>query len=132
MSKGKLSTPAWVLEGFDSKEEYEKARQKAEPLASSSKSQTKGIKKTQKSKISGASTFTRLKLSKKEEKTFKVRVCPKCKSDNVRVVLTGEEGKGAKDWECLKCKWEGRNIDEKELSEDEFMKYLDDKGEEVA
>ncbi len=101
MPKSKLSTPDWIKEGYDSPEEYAKA---------------KGIK----------SKF------KKEEKTFKVRVCPKCKSDNVRVVLTGEEGKGAKDWECLKCKWEGRNIDEKELSEDEFMKYLDDKGEEVA
>ena len=33
------------------------------------------------------------------------------------VVLTGEEGKGAKEWECKKCKWTGKNIDEKELTE---------------
>jgi hypothetical protein len=69
---------------------------------------------------------------KAEEKTFKVRRCPKCKSDNVNVVLTGEEGKGAKEWECRKCKWIGKNINEEELTEDEFMKYLDEKGEEVS
>jgi len=28
MAKNKLSTPAWVLEGYDSPEEYEKARGK--------------------------------------------------------------------------------------------------------
>jgi ribosomal protein L37AE/L43A len=69
---------------------------------------------------------------KKEEKTFKVRKCPKCGSDQVNVVLTGEEGKGTKEWECRKCKWVGKNIKEDELTEDEFMKYLDEKGESVA
>jgi hypothetical protein len=69
---------------------------------------------------------------KSDEKTFKIRICPKCKSDDVAVVLTGEEGKGTKEWECKKCKWVGKNIDEKELTEDEFMEYLDEKGEEVA
>ncbi len=100
MAKSKLSTPAWILEGYDSPAAYAKA---------------KGIKK-----------------EKKSEKTFKIRVCPKCKSDNVCVVLTGEEGKGAKSWECKKCKWVGTDIDEKELTEEEFMKYLDEKGKEVA
>jgi hypothetical protein len=115
MKQGKLSTPAWILEGYDSPAAYAKARQKAEPLATSStSSQSKGIKK-----------------EKKSEKNFKIRVCPKCKSDNVCVVLTGEEGKGAKSWECKKCKWVGTDIDEKELTEEEFMKYLDDKGEEI-
>jgi len=99
---GKLSTPDWIREGFDSKDAYEKS---------------KGIKK---------------KKQGKEGKTFKVRECPKCHSDEVSVVLTGEEGKGAREWECRKCKWVGKNIDEKELSEDEFMKYLDEKGEDVA
>ena len=99
--KNKLSTPAWILEGYDSPAEYEKSR---------------GIKKA---KI-------------KNEKTFRLRVCPKCGSDEVGVVLTGEEGKGAKEWECRKCKWTGKNIEDKELNEDEFMKYLDEKGEEVA
>ena len=70
--------------------------------------------------------------AKKEGKTFKIRECPKCKSDNVMVVLTGEEGRSKGEWECKKCKWVGKNIVEKELTEDEFMVYLDEKGEEVA
>jgi hypothetical protein len=74
------------------------------------------------------------KPEKKKEagKTFKVRKCPKCGSDNVNVVLTGEEGKGAKEWECRKCKWAGKDIKESELTEEEFMKYLDERGEEVS
>lgn len=84
----------------------------------------------------------------KDSKTFKIRECPKCKNDDVCVVLTGEEGsdedeplatssansqtKGKGEWECRKCKWTGKNIVEKELNEEEFMKYLDEKGEEVA
>lgn len=69
---------------------------------------------------------------KKEGKTFKIRRCPKCDSDNVVVLLTGEEGKGRGEWECKKCKWIGKNIKEEELNEDDFMKYLDEKGEEVS
>jgi len=69
---------------------------------------------------------------KKEEKTFKIKECPKCKSDDVGVMITGEECKGGKcDWECRKCKWRGANIIEKELTEDEFMKYLDEKNVEL-
>ncbi len=74
------------------------------------------------------------KTKKTKERTFKIRECPKCKSDDVGVVLSesdSEEG-GGKEWECRKCKWKGRDIKEKELTEDEFMKYLDDRGEEVA
>ncbi len=92
-----MKTPDWILEGFDSKADWEKA---------------KGIK-----------------TKKKSGKTFKVRRCPKCNSDEVGVVV-GQEKKG--DWECKKCKWMGVGINEEELSEEEFMKYLDDKGEEVA
>jgi Zn-finger protein len=69
---------------------------------------------------------------KKEGKTFKIKECPKCHNDEVKVVLTGEEGKGTRAWECKKCKWTGRNIIEKELNEEELMKYLDEKGEEIA
>ncbi len=98
--KSKLSTPAWIMEGYDSPEEYEKA---------------KGIKK-----------------DKKKGKTFKVKICPKCGSDEVGVQLVGEEGKAARNWECRKCKWVGSNVKEKELSEEEFMEYLDSKGEDVA
>jgi hypothetical protein len=98
--KGKLSTPNWIKEGYDSPEEYNKA---------------KGVDK-----------------KKKEGKTFKIRRCLKCNSDEVRIVLGGEEGRGSKGWDCLKCKWTGKNVKEEELNEDEFMEYLDSKGEEVA
>ena len=73
-----------------------------------------------------------IKTKKKPRKTFKLKRCPKCESDEVSVVVGGEEGKGSKGWECKKCKWTGKDIKEDELSEDEFMKYLDDKGEEVS
>ena len=98
--KEKLKTPDWVLEGYDSEEEYNKA---------------KGIKS-----------------KKKSGKTFNLKRCPECNGDNVGVVLGGEEGKGSKGWECHKCGWKGRDIKEEELNENEFMKYLDDKGEEVS
>ena len=98
--KTKLATPEWILEGYDSEEEYNKA---------------KGISS-----------------KKKSGKTFKIRECPKCGSDDVGVIIGGEEGKGAKEWECHKCKWKGYDIKEKELTEDEFMKYLDERGEKVA
>ena len=64
---------------------------------------------------------------KKDGKTFNVRKCPKCESDNVAVVI-GKLGM----WECKKCGWKGVDVKEEELTEDEFMKYLDEKGEEVA
>jgi len=99
--KTKLSTPAWILEGYDSPEEHNKSR---------------GISK--KKKIEG--------------KTFKIRACPKCGNDEIKVVLGKEEGKGTGDWECKKCGWAGQDIIKKELGEDEMMKYLDEKGEEVA
>ena len=72
-------------------------------------------------------------VKKKETgKTFKIRKCPKCGSDKVNVMLTGEEGRGTSEWECKKCKWHGKDIEEQELSEEQFMKYLDEKGVEVA
>ena len=74
-------------------------------------------------------------ISKKKKttgKVFKIRKCPKCGSDKVSVLLNGEEGKSAKDWECKDCGWKGKNIEEEELNEEEFMKYLDEKGEDVA
>ena len=100
--KSKMQTPDWILEGFDSEEEYEKS---------------KGVKK-----------------KTKEGKIFKLRRCPKCNSDEVGVVISGSDSEtgGGKDWECRKCPWKGKNIKEEELTEDEFMKYLDDKGEEIA
>jgi hypothetical protein len=101
MSKQKkLATPQWILDGYDSKEEYDKAQGK--------------------------------KSSKKSGKIFKIKVCPECDSDDVGVVLVGEEGKSARDWECRSCGWQGEDIVEKELSEEELMEHLDKKGEEIA
>jgi len=99
VKKSKLSTPNWITEGYDSKEDYEKA---------------KGLSN------SGM---------QKKEKTFKLRRCPKCNSSNVNVIV-GAEVLGK--WECKKCNWKGKDIKEEELGEDEFMKFLDEKGEEVA
>jgi hypothetical protein len=107
-AKSKLKTPDWILEGYDSPAAYAKA---------------KG------GKAAG---------EKKEEKVkkVKIKVCPKCGSYDVGVALSNldfeEESNTGKQWECKKCKWKGENIKEKELSEDEFMKYLDEKGEDVA
>lgn len=103
--KGKLSTPEWILEGYDSKADWEKAQGK----------------KSEK---------------KKAGKKFKIKKCPKCGSDDVGVVLSGsdseETGNTGKDWECRECKWQGRNPSEEELTEDEFMEYLDKKEEREA
>lgn len=62
---------------------------------------------------------------KKQEKKFKVKKCPECGSTEVAIVLVGEEGKSADNWECKACKWKGRNIEEKELTEDEFLEHLE-------
>ncbi|MAH03174.1 hypothetical protein CMI39_00090 [Candidatus Pacearchaeota archaeon] len=66
-------------------------------------------------------------MKTKKEKTFKIRKCPKCSNEDVGVVI-GENGV----WECHKCKWKGRDIKEEELTEEEFMKHLDEKGEEIS
>lgn len=103
--KGKLSTPDWILEGYDSPAEYAKAH--------------------------GQKT-----AEKEKGKTFKIKVCPKCGSYDVAIKLSNldfeEESNTGKQWECKKCKWVGETVKEKVLSEDDFMKYLDEKGEEVA
>ncbi len=102
--KKKLATPEWILEGYDSPEAYAKA---------------KGV---------GG--------KKKAGKTFKIRECPKCGSDEVGLVLSNsdaeEDSNTGKSWECRKCGWVGSEVNEKELTEDELMKYLDEKEEEVA
>jgi len=97
VKKEKLSTPAWILEGYDSPAEYNKA---------------KGIDN-----------------KKKTGKTFKIRKCPKCNSFDM-VVVTGEEAVGL--WRCGKCGWEGKDVEWEELTEEEFMKYIDEKGEGVV
>jgi ribosomal protein L37AE/L43A len=68
------------------------------------------------------------KPEKKTQKIFKIRKCPECGSDDVGVVV-GEDAKGM--WECKSCEWKGTDVQKQELNEDEMMKYLDEKGEEV-
>ena len=116
MTKNKLLTPAWILEGYDSPVEYEKAMQKNKSSTSSKQSDD---------------SSTKGKIEIKNVKTFKVRKCPKCGSDEVGVILVGE-GKKADNWECRKCDWEGKDIKEKELIEEEFIKYMNEKREGVA
>jgi len=123
MAKSKeMKTPNWILEGYDSKADYE--RQKNKSSTSSKQSNDSSTK---------AKGIT---SEKKASKTFKVRECPKCKSDEVGLVLSNsdseEESNTGKQWECKKCGWTGTDIVEKELTEDELMEYLDKKGEEVS
>jgi len=92
VNKNKLKTPEWILEGYDSKEEYEKS---------------KGISK------------------KSKEKIFRIRLCPKCGSDDVKVVLGNEEGRGNGEWECFKCKWKGVDVKIKEVKEKDFLNFLE-------
>jgi len=103
--KSKLSTPDWIREGYNSKADWEKK---------------KGIKNKKKA----------------EGKKFKIRKCPKCGSTDVGLVLSNsdseEAGNTGKQWQCHKCKWTGGDIEEEDLTEEEFMKYLDEKGEKVA
>ncbi|MFH1608183.1 MAG: hypothetical protein ABIA78_03545 [archaeon] len=102
--KNKLATPDWIIEGYDSKADYEKARQKEDKPSASSK------------QSSGA-------------KTFKIRECPECGSDDVGIVLSGRDAEqgGGNEWECHKCKWKGSDIIKRELTEDELMKYMVEK-----
>ncbi|MFH1889937.1 MAG: hypothetical protein ABIJ58_03620 [Nanoarchaeota archaeon] len=97
MAKGKLSTPDWIKEGFDSKADWEKAQGKKSS-------------------------------SKKAGKTFKVKVCPKCDGNDVKVVIDGKENGSAKDWECKSCSWTGKGVKEKEMNEDEFIEYIEKMG----
>ena len=91
---GKLTMPGWIKEGYDSKEDWEKANGK---------------------KTAG----------KKVGKIYRVKKCPECGSTEVSVVLLGEEGRRVNEWECKACKWKGRDIDDKELNEDEFLEHLE-------
>jgi len=105
---GKLSTPDWIKEGYDSPQEYNKVN---------------GVKTVTPKKT----VDSKGKTVKSGGKTYKVKICPKCSSSDVGVVLRGEEGKRADEWECRKCKWTGRNISEKELNEDDFLKLMGEK-----
>lgn len=73
------------------------------------------------------------KTGKKKQasgKVFKIKKCAKCKSGEISVLLGAEEGKGRGEWKCKKCGWTGKNPLEEEVGEDEFLKYLESKGNE--
>ncbi len=94
------------------------------------------------------SSSSEMRKKKSNEKGFKIRKCPKCDSYEVNVILAGgleseipsdsseesqvKEGKATGEWECKKCGWHGRDIKEERLNEEQFMKYLDEKGEAVS
>ena len=75
------------------------------------------------------------KEKKKSGKTFNIRECPKCGSDEVAIVVKGEfdDEDSEKDdsksvmWECKKCKWKGTDVVKKELTEDELLEYMEGK-----
>lgn len=132
---GKLATPDWVKEGFDSKADWQQAKGLVPNSSKHSQIMEKkhGLNKKKKSgglsQVQSDSSESQIK-----EKVFKLRKCPKCGSTDVNVVLSNsdaEEG-GGKEWECKKCKWHGKNIEKEGVTEEEFMEYLDKKGEEVA
>jgi len=60
---------------------------------------------------------------KSEGKTFTVRECPKCKSNDIGVVIGGTIGM----WECRKCGFKSPSFLTMELGEDDFLKYMGEK-----
>jgi len=96
VKRKKLETPEWIKKGYGSEDEYLESSIEKPAKKSSSK------------------------------KTYKIRICPVCKSDDVKVVV-GEEAKGL--WFCNGCKWKGKGIEEKIVSEEEFLSYLEKKEE---
>ncbi len=103
--KSKLATPEWILEGYNSIEEYNKAK----GIKSGKKKEGKIFKIKECPKCGSDEVGVVLSESDKEEDSG-----------------TGQE------WECRRCKWKGEDIIIKELNEDELMEYMDKRGEEVA
>ncbi len=65
-----------------------------------------------------------MKKNTKTEKVYKIKICPKCGSDAVHVVVE-QEKRG--EWTCKSCKYHGKNIDEKKLDSEAFLEYLESK-----
>jgi transposase-like protein len=68
-----------------------------------------------------------MKPKAKKEKKYMIRYCPRCKSEDVAMAL----GERIGTWECKKCKYKGIDFSEKELSEEEYLDYLDKQGFEL-
>ena len=128
MPKKKLATPAWITEGFDSPADYANAMQGTKSLTSSKQSKDSSTKGEKVEAPQGCNPKIKdFTGGKKKGKTFKIKRCPECNSDNIEVV-----GGEKPEWKCNKCKYQGLDVKEEKLTENEFMKYLDEKGEEVA
>ena len=61
-------------------------------------------------------------MKSKKEKKYTLRICPKCKSKKVAIVVGGN----GKIWECKSCKFKGPSFPEKEVGEDEFLDSFED------
>ena len=59
----------------------------------------------------------------KKEKKFKVKLGPKCSSDEVSIAVGSKVGT----WECKKCGYKGTDFINKEMTEEEYFDYLDSK-----
>jgi len=57
-----------------------------------------------------------------KEKKFVIKFCPNCKSKDVGVMIGGKIGM----WECHKCGFRAPGFPEIEVSEEEFLKGLDE------
>jgi hypothetical protein len=115
--KSKVKTPDWILEGYDSPAEYAKAKGGGEKIKWGEQENEEIEKKNSKG-------------GQKKAKIYKLKVCPDCDSEEVGIVLTGQEGKAPDEWVCRKCKWKGHEIKNIELSEDEFLERIEVEEEE--
>ena len=113
MPKNKLTTPAWILEGYDSEADYNK------------------VKGLGGKKNSGSKTF---KIRKCPEcNSFDVVVVTEKLESEIPSDSSESQTKEAIGlWRCNKCAWEGKDISWEEMDEESFMKYMDEKGEVVA
>ncbi|MFA6022731.1 MAG: hypothetical protein WC781_01445 [Candidatus Pacearchaeota archaeon] len=69
-----------------------------------------------------------MKPKTKKEKKFIIKYCPRCKSEDVAIAIGERVGV----WQCRKCKYKGIDFTEKELSEEEYLAYLDKQGFELG
>lgn len=96
--KSKLATPAWILEGYDSEADYNKAKG-----ISGKKKSGKMFKVRECPKCGSRDVGIVLSNSDEEENSS-----------------TGKE------WECHKCGWKGTDVVKKEMSEKDFIKYTEE------
>ncbi len=97
--KEKMKTPDWILEGYDSKADWQRAH---------------GIKSEDKK----GKAFKIRECPKCHSNDVGI-VLSNMDSE--------EESNTGKQWECHKCGWKGTDINEKGLTEEELMKLGEEK-----